>query len=856
MNIQEWDSLSLFQWQACPGLVSLQGTLKTRSSCSCKGTKISCVGTLDGHILVFNNKLELLADFVACEGGVTQQLELTNNQSALCCVCLDRQNAILIQFWSIRNIHKRTSKDITCLYERRLYGIPNPLIPATSIAISADVSSVFCGFANGILIQLQGDFLRDLGSKQDVVFRERDSITDLAILSPRKLSVSTTTQTFVYNIITKSVNILENNGLAIGCSEVYMQRSLLCANLSFISVYELKTLSLLKTFHVEGTIRRIFTCFGHVCLLVSTTPTLSSRDHSEIISEDTSLWFFILDLESQLILFQFEIEEKSISNILYTSDDCFFFYDNCPPQQLIRLPQDFLLYKCYEKEEFEKSYLLANYLKCTEDIVRDCALRTGLLYFKGGNFEKAIDYFIYAIPFSDSALIIKTYLEHRLLRCLLRYLEALAAEGHAYSFEQSTLIFLYIKFRKFDSLMTYAKSGSCSTELLLPILRKYKCFDQMEALGKIWNMPLVCLEVYQAKELKEKAFQLLENCHDYIDVIEISNHYGTWFINSDPSKFTEKMVKVSLSLLNLRKEKNLIMFLKSVYLSTYVQHPDLQMRLWDAIKLQTIEPMVLKFVNTRKLHSLIQREMDDVSSKNETEAILLIKDCNSLLDYESSILSLQSVRWSNALDLLYSQKSLISGSNDTIIQKLLKDPNTADHLIDRYDDEAILQLLRFLVRERSVANLREDLFFKVLESSFIQFEIPIQHLLDILMKDQALTLGTVKRILLKWETHCSSRIKENDRQYTHLQKELASNQSQLNFIPIEDQLCDNCEGVLKIPFNTYSCLHIVHRDCASESICAKCKSGVLETPPTNYEKHTSSFHELFSQLSLLESFML
>ncbi|EPX71441.1 Pep5/Vps11-like zinc finger protein, partial [Schizosaccharomyces octosporus yFS286] len=829
---------------------------KTKSSCSCEGTKILCVGTFDGHILVCNNKLELIADFVVSEFGAIQQLALTNNEYALCCVCLDKQNAVVIQFWSIENILRSKSKDIFCLYERRLNGIPNPLIPATSIAISADVSSVFCGFANGTVIQLQGYFLRDLGSKQDVVFRERDSITDLAILSPRKLSVSTTTQTFVFDIFTRSINILEDNGLAIGCSEVYMQKSLLRANSSFLSVYDLKTLILLKTLHVDGTIQRIFTCFGKVCLLVSRTPSFSSKDHSKIASELTSYFFFILDLEAQLILFQFEIKEGSISNILCTSDDCFFFYDNCPPQQLIRLPQDFLLYKCFEKEEFEKSYLLAKYLKCTEDITRDCALRTALLYFKEGDLKKAIDYFIYAIPFSDSALIIKTYLERRLLGCLLRYLEALAAEGYAYSFEQSTLTFLYIKLQRYDSLMTYAKSENCSTELLLPILRKYKCFDQMEALGKIWNMPLVCLEVYREKTLKGKAFQLLESCHDYMDVIEISNHYGIWFINLDPTKFTEKIVEISVNLLNLGKQKNLIVFLKSIYLSTLIQYPELQIRLWDTIKMQTMDPTILKFLNTRKLHSITQREMDCTSLNNESLAILLIKECNGLLDYESSILSLQSVKWTTALDLLYSQKSLISGSSDTIIQKLLKDPNTADHLVDEYDDEAMLHLLKFLVRERTVTNIREDIFFKILESCFIQFEIPIQHLLEILMKDQILTFGDVKNILLKWYSHCSSRIEEKDKQYIHIQKELASNQSQFISIPVEDRLCDNCEGVLKIPFKTYSCLHIIHRDCASESICPKCKSGTLETPSMTYERHESSFHELFSHLSLLESFML
>ncbi|EPY53345.1 zinc finger protein Pep5/Vps11-like protein [Schizosaccharomyces cryophilus OY26] len=856
MNIQEWDSLSLFQWQACPGLVSHQNKLKSRTSCSCEGTKILSVGTLDGHILVFNSKFELLVDFVACEGGVTQQLQLTNNQSALCCICLDKQNAILIQFWSVKNVRKRISNDVVCLYERRLYGIPNPLFPATSIAISADVSFVFCGFANGTVIQLQGDFLRDLGSKQDVVFRERDSITNLAILSPRKLFVSTTTQTFLYDIFAKSIETLENSGLAIGCSEVFMQRSLVCANSSFISVYDAKNVSLLKTLHVEGTIQKIFSCFGYVCLLVSTTPSLSTQSDGNITNEETSLWFSILDLESQLTLFHFEIKEKSISNILYASDDCFFFYDDYPPQQLIRLPQDFVLYKCFETEEFEKSYLLANYLKCSKDIIRDCALRTALQYFEGGQSEKAIDYFIYAIPFSDSALIIKTYLEKRLLKCLLRYLEALAAEGHAYSFEQSTLIFLYVKLRKFNSLMTYAKSGTCSTELLLPILRKYKCFDQMEALGKIWNMPFVCLEVYQEKNLKEKAFHFLENCHDYIDMIGISNQFGTWFINSDPLRFTDKMAEVSVSLLKLGKEKNLITFLKAVYLSTFMQQPDLQMRLWDTVKVHSKDPIVLKFINTRKLHALIQKEMKCMNPDNESEAFLLIKDCKGLLDYESSILSLQAVHWSNALDLLYSQKSLNSGSNDTIIQKLLKDPKTADHLTEIYDDEAMLHLLRFLVQERSITNVHEDLFFKILENCFIQFKIPIQHILDILMKDQTLTLGTIKKLLLRWETHCSSRIDENDRQYTYLQKELVSNQSQLNSIPTEDQLCDTCEGVLKIPFSSYSCLHLVHRDCATESICPKCKSGVLDVPPINHDKHPSSFHELFSQLSLLESFML
>ncbi|CAB09996.4 ubiquitin-protein ligase E3 involved in vesicle docking Pep5/Vps11-like [Schizosaccharomyces pombe] len=847
MNINEWEKFSLFQWQECPSIKILHDSVGNKISCIGKSTKRIAIGTLDGRIVILNSRLQLIRDFYACEQGIVQQIYITADQSALCCVVLDKQNFVYLQFWSLNPSKKTNSNSPLCLYEHRLYGIPNPPFPATSLYVSIDIKTVVCGFANGLVIRVEGDFVRDLGSRQDIILREKDSITNLILYSPKKLFVSTTTQVMVYKIKNNTKKVISNHGIPLFCSIQYQGKYIMCAGGSFLSVYTTPDMQLQNTYCVDGTFELLFSSFGLVFVVYTRKNGENGLENNSSIREIKAL-----DVEKRYVLYE-SLLEQSYDNIFFNSFDCIFFSSTKVPCQLIRLPSDFVLCKMKGKKEHKDAFKIANYLGSPEDTIRECALAAAGECRQQLNFQDATYYYIEAIPFSDSAEIIKFYLEKKLIKELTSYLEALSAKGFAFSHEISTLIYLYIKLRKLDKLTEYV--SGCPTEISLPILRKYKCLDQMELLGTIRKLPNVCMEVYQEKGDVEKAFNHLQVCN-LPELLRTSNSFGIWLFNSDPMRFMKEAIR-NIEILNSQgKDKELSNILKIVYLGIFSQNVQIQLIFLDELLKSKKSENVLKFIYTRKLYALMQKELQHSNPQNELDALQIIHDSQGLLDYESSILCLQAVSWKQVTDLLYSHLSLKEGQDDSLIQQIISDPETVKTLSETYSSEDALHVLKFFVRERSITNKYEDILYKILEACFMQFRIPIQHVLNILVKDGTLNFCFLKPLLLKWMNDYETRIHQNDDEIQVIKNDIEKKRQLLGTIQDSEKVCDNCEGLLDVPFVSYSCLHLVHRDCATETVCPKCKAGYLDKKNSHDQKKTSTFSELFHDFESIDSVML
>ncbi|OUT21772.1 hypothetical protein CAS74_002748 [Pichia kudriavzevii] len=292
--------------------------------------------------------------------------------------------------------------------------------PMTCFAHINDLSILAFGFSNGSVIIVRGDLIHDRGSRQRIIYQDKEPITSVTFKSNDLLYASTFSKIFTLSTSGRNDRKIErllddNEGADLDCTCLYGS-SLLVSRESCFQFYDTKG----KTRSIQLSIPKKKTHLYHDRYLVCISET-STTDFSE--SSISSNKLLILDLKNNFVVFN-QLITSAVSDIFEIWEDLYVLVMD---GSLLRLHEKNI------KENIEilvKSDLFPLALKLinenrkafTDNEVMNIEKLYGFYLYNRNDFGAAIDQFIACIPLGKTSEIISMFKGSSKIQYLIRYI--------------------------------------------------------------------------------------------------------------------------------------------------------------------------------------------------------------------------------------------------------------------------------------------------------------------------------------------------------------------------------------------------------------------------------------------------
>lgn len=349
--------------------------------------------------------------------------------------------------------------------------------PMTCFTYSKDYSVLVLGFSNGTVILVRGDLLHDRGSKQRVIYENKEPITSINFRDDLVLYITTVSKVFTLSTTGKNNGHLdrildEKEGADINCIGTCIENthtSLLIAKDDCFQFFNLKGKSHLIQLNIPK--KRIYIYKNRYVLFLSFIN--SNLTESSIISNNRLI---ILDLKNNYIVYN-----QSISSTIF---DIFEGWDD-----LYVLLLDGSLLKLHEKPLKENVQILKNNElfqiaiklaiessnEFTKSEIMNLKKSYGFNLYDKGEYNDSMDQFIQCIPLGKTSEIIAKFKESSKIQFLIKYLEKMIDLEVSTPNHVNLLLTSYCKLKNKEDFINFITNIEIDEDY--ETIKKHKVFD-------------------------------------------------------------------------------------------------------------------------------------------------------------------------------------------------------------------------------------------------------------------------------------------------------------------------------------------------------------------------------------------
>ncbi|ANB11170.1 tethering complex subunit PEP5 [Sugiyamaella lignohabitans] len=495
------------------------------------------LATSKGVIKEFDSSFRLVQSFVAYsepDWNITH-LVFLEGTSLLMTVASKTNHPLTAHLWNLDKIDKQ-SNGPHCHTTITVMNGSNTF-PLSAFCISSDHSILGFGYADGTVILVRGDIVRDRGSRQRVVYRSNTPVTGLEFYEGDEngsvvLMIATVSQ--ILTVPTTGRNsgkpdiILDKKGAALGCVTMVkgyrtQKDRLAVARDGEIAYYT----PVMRGASIALDLpKKSIYSFGHYFLVTSilsadNSSVEASNSFSNFVGADTTR-IFIIDTLNNFIAYT----EQMAAGIKFI----FTQWD-----KLHVLGSDGILYVFKEKDidtrlailKTNNLYDIAIELSTKMDLERNKILRLEREYadflYKGDQSAEALEHYITSIELGQTSEVILKYRDSQKIDYLTRYLEALHSEGVATK-QHTTLLFnSYAKLNNLEKLTQFVE-GSQNKESI--------AIDYETAIRICCQAGYFTLAVYLAQrsgdtdlavQIKLRDLKDYKGCLEYIRSLDVTD---------------------------------------------------------------------------------------------------------------------------------------------------------------------------------------------------------------------------------------------------------------------------------------------------------------------------------------------
>lgn len=349
--------------------------------------------------------------------------------------------------------------------------------PMTCFSYSKDYSIFAFGYSNGSVILVRGDILHDRGSKQRLIYENKEPITSINFKDNLTLYISTISKIFTLSTTGKNNGHLDKilddkEGSDINCSDIYLEnnnRLLLTGRDECFQFYNLKG----KSHSIQLNIpkKRIFVYRNRYVLFLSYTN--SNLTESSIISSNRLI---IIDLKNKYIVYNQSIS-SSIFDIFEYCDDLYVFLSDGSLLKLHEKPLKENIQILKNNELFQIAIKLTNESSSefSKTDIMNLKKSYGFYLYEKGEFSDSIEQFMQCIPLGKTSEIISKFKESSKIQYLVKYLEKMIELEVSTADHINLLLISYCKLKRKDDFILFINNIEVDEDF--DILKKHKEFD-------------------------------------------------------------------------------------------------------------------------------------------------------------------------------------------------------------------------------------------------------------------------------------------------------------------------------------------------------------------------------------------
>lgn len=516
------------------------------------------ISTNNSVIKFIDKDLKLIKSFTAYEKGWSitfiRYIEGTNFFTTVA----ERQGQpSILKLWSIEKIITKQPDKVNDSSYHSIVHIKNGSNshPITSFTFSSNFSILAFGFANGNVVLVRGDILRDRGSSQTIAYRSQDPITGLELVANNNydplLYITSTSK--ILSVPTTGGNnnrvekwLEKSKGADLGTVDIDGDQ-LIVGRTEGIVFYDTNGSSYTIALDLP---KRLIHKFGKYIVIVTTNNTTSSSLVLNGYSEPTKI--IIANIEQKLISFSYTIS-STVSDIFSLWNDIFL------------LSSDGILYRFHEKELQEQLnivvkrdlYPVAIELaqnNIDDQVVLDIKRKFGDYLYSRNETTEAMDQYIDTLSLGKTSEIIKKFKDSKEVSNLARFLEEMLKQGLCTKEHVTLLLCTYCKLKDIEKLNSFIDKYDQETnelvkvefdlEVVVELCRETKFLQQASKLAQNSGYSSLAVDIL-LRDLRDApaAIQYIKTL-PINETLRILVEYARLLLESIPNATTALLIDV------------------------------------------------------------------------------------------------------------------------------------------------------------------------------------------------------------------------------------------------------------------------------------------------------------------------
>ncbi|KAF9098206.1 hypothetical protein BGX29_011659 [Mortierella sp. GBA35] len=420
------------------------------------------VADRSGLVHIIDKALQV-ESFLAYDSGRVTHMKQLRQRNILVTVGEEENAVQVIKFWDLEK-PDRTKPGPTLERSIRVTQQGNAF-PVSALAVLENLSQVAVGLANGTVVLIYGDLMRERTTAQKVVHQNDEPITGLGFKEQQKgalLYIATTAKVLLYNTSTKQTQTLDDQGGGLGCAVMNEStQELAIARDEAIFFYGPDGRG--PAYGLDGA-KTFITFYKSYLVLVSPpniplTATRTFGIQAASVSANDTTRLTIVDTANKFTAYQATFPQ-GIRSVICEWGSIYIAENGGKVYRLDEMDTSVKLDILFKKNMYLLAINLAHNQKYDNASISDIIKKYGDHLYNKGDYDGAMGQYVRTIGRLEPSYVIRKFLDAQRIYNLTSYLQELHSSGLANADHTTLLLNCYTKLKDVKRLDEFIKTDS------------------------------------------------------------------------------------------------------------------------------------------------------------------------------------------------------------------------------------------------------------------------------------------------------------------------------------------------------------------------------------------------------------
>ncbi|KAG0374879.1 hypothetical protein BGX24_009819 [Mortierella sp. AD032] len=412
------------------------------------------------HII---DKALRVESFLAYDSGRVTHMKQLRQRNILVTVGEEENVVQVIKFWDLDKPDR--NKGGPTLERSIRVTQQGDAFPVSALAVLENLSQVAVGLANGTVVLIYGDLMRERTTAQKVVHHNDEPITGLGFKEQLKgalLYIATTAKVLLYNTSTKHTQTLDDQGGGLGCAVMNEStQELAIARDEAIFFYGPDGRG--PAYGLDGA-KTFITFYKSYLVLVSPpniplTATRTFGVHAASVSANDTTRLTVVDTANKFTAYQATFSQ-GIRSVICEWGSIYIVENGGKVYRLDEMDTSVKLDILFKKNMYLLAINLAHNQKYDNASISDIIKKYGDHLYNKGDYDGAMGQYVRTIGRLEPSYVIRKFLDAQRIYNLTSYLQELHSSGLANADHTTLLLNCYTKLKDVKRLDEFIKTDS------------------------------------------------------------------------------------------------------------------------------------------------------------------------------------------------------------------------------------------------------------------------------------------------------------------------------------------------------------------------------------------------------------